>query len=110
MQTKFWVYQPTGEIEEKLADMPEDPGFGRLDAIIRPLLNGADLEHVSVLHDGRRADMFVDDMGVLKKLQRNEAATKIYRANWLAHHPDANPENLSAIYGPAVLFERLVWF
>lgn len=74
-----------------------------------PLLDGGDLEHVSVLFGGRRADMFVDDRGIEKDLPRNEAATAIYRANWLSRHPGADPESIPAIYGLAVLFDRIVW-
>lgn len=92
---------------EQLAD---DPGYPALKAIVEPFLDGGDLEHVTVLHDGKRTDMFVDECGSLKGLPRNEPATSIYRNNWLTQHPKEDPESLPAIYGPAVLFSRRVWF
>jgi hypothetical protein len=53
--------------------------------------------------------MFVDETGV-GRLPRNEAATAIYRNNWLTQHPSVPAESISAIYGTAVLFARRVWF
>jgi hypothetical protein len=67
-------------------------------------------EHVSVLFKGAPADMFVDETGVLKGLPRNEAATAIYRANWLKQHPEQDPEALPHIAGTAVVTGRRIWF
>ena len=109
--TKFYIYRPsTPEPEVSNADLPKEPGYARLREIMEPLLDGAMLEHVSVLFEDRRADMFVDEMGMIKELPRNDAATDIYRANWLKHHPDSNPDDSPAIYGAAIVFDRLVWF
>lgn len=77
--------------------------------ILRGLLDGADYEHVAVLHDGKRADMFVDEESACKGLPRNEAATSVYRCNTLTQRPETDPETLPAIYGPAVLFDVRVW-
>lgn len=110
MKTKMIIMKANGTSEEREIDLPEDPGYDVLASLIRPLLDGADLEHVSVLHDGPK-DMFVDDDGLAKELPRNEAATRVYRNNWLTQHPEDAPETLPEIVGPAVLFpDRRVWF
>jgi hypothetical protein len=54
--------------------------------------------------------MFVNELGRLTGLERNEAATIIYRRNTLYHKPGQHqPEDLDWIAGPAVLFEHQVW-
>lgn len=69
-----------------------------------------DPEHVTVWHDSRYLDMFVDETGVLKELPFNEKATKIYRANVQAHEPNPEPEDeMPIICGNAVLFLEKVW-
>ena len=110
MQTIITIMRPAEAPRIDSVDIPEQPHYRLLRELIVPHLNGGDLEHVTVLHDGQRADMFVDEMSAVKGLSRNEAATEIYRNNWLTQHPDEEPESLPAIYGPAVLFSRRVWF
>lgn len=110
MLTGFTIYRVGKEPERAVAELPADPGYLRLKAIINPLLGGAELEHVSVLHAGGRLDMFVDECGSINGLLRNEPATVIYRNNWLTQHPDTAPESIAAIYGTAILFDRRVWF
>lgn len=97
-------------VEAEVREIALPTAYPAIRELITPLLDGGGLEHVTVLHDGQRADMFVDDESVGKGLPRNEAATAIYRNNWLTQHPDAEPESLPAIYGPAVLFSQRVWF
>jgi hypothetical protein len=72
-----------------------------------PIIGGGceHAEHVAVLFNGKRAHMFVDEMGHHEGLPRNDAATAIYRANWLAQHPDCDPETLPWIAGDAVVLE-----
>ena len=41
---------------------------------------GGDIEHVTVLYNGKRTSMFVNDMGAMNGLPVNEAATKVYWA------------------------------
>lgn len=121
MLTKYLIMRPgqsheTGEVH----DWPREPGYDRIAALVRPLLDGADLEQVSVLADfggGTRyeqLDMFVDDEGLIKNLPRNEAATLIYRRAAMMGKaripPPTDPESMSYIAGPAVLFSRRVWF
>jgi hypothetical protein len=112
MKTTIKIFRPDGTVEERdVSDtMTAEPGYSALRDLITPLLDGRNMEHVSVLHDGQRADMFVDEEGHLLGLPRNEAATTIYRNNWLTQHPDVDPETIPFIVGPAVLFSRRVWF
>lgn len=110
MRTAFTIFRVGAAPERREVDLPEVPGFDALRRVVEPLLDGARLEHVTVLHEGRRADMFVDEIGQLKGLPRNDEATGIYRNNWLTRHPGTDPEALPTIVGPAVLFDRRVWF
>lgn len=95
----------TGSVE-----WPAEPGFDVINALVKPLIGGGHIEHVAVLHDGERRDMFVDEEGLLKGMGRNERATAIYRTNRLTQHPDCDPETLPHIAGHAVLFMRRCWF
>lgn len=115
--TKYLIMRPDEPHETCTIEWPLDPGYSRLKKLLMPLLDGNHLEHVSVLADFdggtdfKRADMFVDECGALNGLPRNEAATAIYRRNALTRAPaDYDTEQLPAIYGPAILFARLVWF
>lgn len=109
MDTTFLIMRPGRETETQTADLPLEPGYDRLKQLIRPLLDGHDLEHVTVLYGDRRADMFVDEMGGCKGLPVNDAATAIYRAAAMRREPDTDPDSLPAIFGTAILFERIVW-
>ena len=111
MDTKYHIYRPgAAERETVTADLKSQPSYDDLNAIIRPLLDNQFLEHVSVLFNGKRADMFVDELGANKGLPINAAATDIYRAAWMKRHPRAEPLTLPAIYGTAIVFNRIVWF
>jgi len=73
---------------------------------------GADIEmeRVNVFHDGRYTDMFVDELGKINGLPVNERATRIYRANMLAHDPDPPlPDDMPWIHGDVLLFSEKVW-
>ena len=109
METRYTIIKPDGRQHDDRVEWPKDPGYDRIKTLVTPILGG-DLEHVSVLHDGKPTDMFVDEEGVRKHLERNDKATAIYRAWWIKGHPTDNPEALSAIYGTAILFHRRVWF
>src|ERR1700733_9894802 len=109
MKTVYHVYRVSATPETHEVEWPNAPSFKTIDALIRPLLDDNYLEHVSVLHNGKRVDMFVDEEGRVKGLPRNEAATAIYRNNWLTQHPGTDPESLAFIVGTAVLFDRIVW-
>lgn len=106
---KITIYRPAELPEEReLADgwtltSPVAQGM------LREMLDGAQYEHVTVLHEGEYRDMFVAEDSRRGGLDRNEAATAIYRNNWVSRHPNVDPESLEAIYGPAVLFDVKVW-
>lgn len=79
-----------------------------LDALLRPLLDGDDFEHVTVLWRGRLADMFVGENSTRTDLPVNNNATAIYRAATLAASPGINAESLPRVHGTAVLFEEII--
>jgi hypothetical protein len=66
--------------------LAEIPSYEEIKAAILPLLgDGAEsLEHMSVLFDDDRADMFVDDVGVMKRPPRTMWSPPFYRA-WALH-------------------------
>lgn len=115
MLTRLLIMRPDQPHETREIDLPREPGFAQLDALLTPLLDGAGLEHVTVLADFSggtdymRADLFVDEEGIKKRLPANGAATAIYRRNWMQQHPEQDPETLPYIAGPAILFDRIVW-
>jgi hypothetical protein len=116
METKIRIIRPDGEEEVRDIDMPRDPGYVALRELLAPLLDRGPLERVVVLadfeggNDFAPTDMFVDENGHLKSLPRNEKATSIYRCASLQRSPDMDPESIPFIVGPAVLFNRRVWF
>jgi hypothetical protein len=104
---KMHVYRPDGA-EPEITERP----FARYAALKKELQETLHCnwpEHVSVLFEGKPADMFVDENGHAKNLPRNEAATAIYRAYSLRQHPNTDPESLPFIAGTAVLFDAPVW-
>lgn len=106
----YILFLPDGTETRSEVDWPNDPGYGRIAHLIEPFVGGR-VEHVSVLYEGERRDMFVHEEGALIPLARNERATEIYRANWLSKNSSCPPESIPAIYGAAVLFpDRRVWF
>ncbi|MBB76609.1 MAG: hypothetical protein CMJ75_19050 [Planctomycetaceae bacterium] len=109
MKTDFIILRADGTQLHQSIDLPEEPGYDALRAIVEPVINGH-FEHARVSYEGQLASMFVDESGLLNGLPRNERATEIYRAYWLSKHPGTNPESLSYIAGDVVLFTRNVWF
>ena len=108
MRTDLAILRADGTREDRTIEMVGDPGLAELRGVLEPILGGRP-EHVAVLHDNRRADMFVDEDFVAKGLPRNAAATAVYRASWMERHPETNPETLPGIAGDAVVFGRTVW-
>jgi hypothetical protein len=105
----FRVLYPDGTETHGTVEMSDPPTYDELRKVVEPHL-AADLEHVYVWNDrspGDRADMFVDEMGVLKNLPRNEEATRLYREASVRTGEDA--ESLPHIAGVAVLFAEKVW-
>lgn len=121
MKTRILIMRPDEPNESREAEFAtvryEDGqvgvGYKVLNAFLEPII-GEPIEHVTVLADFaggidfKRADMFVNEMGHLENLPRNENATVIYRRNALMQGFD-EPEDLPWIAGPAVLFEKIVW-
>jgi hypothetical protein len=110
MKTTMITYRPGEPQHSCQVELPEQPDYQIIKALVTPLLDGAELEHVSVLYRDQRADMFVDEMGHQKGLPRNDPATVIYRTNWLTRYPYTDPESLPWIAGPAIVFTRRIWF
>lgn len=116
--TTYTVYRADGAVERGEVGWPESPSFNEIAALVEPIVGG-DLEHVTVLDPASaeaaevsRADyrdMFVDELGHMRAdPTRNQAATAIYRANWLRAN-GGDPEDLPWIAGDAVLFDRVIW-
>lgn len=111
MKCTYHIMRPGKPRETRKHEFKNAPDYRQLKDLLTPLLDGAPLEHVYVLYEGRRADMFVDEMGHVRNvpLPRNEEATAIYRANALKRGMASDPEDLPWIAGPAILFEEIVW-
>jgi hypothetical protein len=111
LPTKYRVFTEAGTVTDHEILMEKKPVYEDLRSVVEPHLGGARLMHVRVLcpEIGHWTDMFIDDMGALKRLPRNEAATKLYRNGFLSKSPNEDPEKLPYIAGPAVVFSRSVW-
>ena len=107
--TKYRVIPETGHFADHEIMLEKKPVYADLRGVVEPHLGGANLMHVPVLLLGAWTDMFIDEMGALKRLPRNDAATTIYRNGFLSKNPDDDPEKLPYIAGPAVVFFRPVW-
>ena len=104
MNTVYHVYEP-GKLKPIVGavDWPKKPTYDDIKALTRQHIDGW-LEHVTVLFEGKRCDMLVDEEGLLKHLPLNEAATRIY---WTMSGATSG----SPIVGTAILFpERRIWF
>ena len=111
---KATIFYADGRTESIEADIPQTPGYDNLKTILDPIFGALSWEHVTVLHDNRIMDMFVDECGHLKGMPRNEAATAIYRNATMSGRTGmgipSDPEMLPFIVGTAVLFDQRVWF
>ena len=136
MITKIVIMRPGAEDQIGSVELPKEPSFLELAAVIRPLLDGGHLERVRVytaavpwLGESAYRDMFIDEEGhellwrlaadgvtavrdrAGKNLPRNERATELYLRNKRLHKPEAPDDPVYFICGTAVLFpERRVWF
>lgn len=113
--TKYQVIQADGSVEEHTIEWPEDPGYDAISKIVNPYLNGEPLEHVTVLYNDARCDMFISELGHVHLTTRgplpvNTTATEIYRGNWMKRNPSDDPDSLPTIAGIAILFERRIWY
>jgi hypothetical protein len=109
--TKYRVIPDTGTFVEHEVLLDKKPLYNELRGLVEPHLGGARLMHVRVLCPllGEWTDMFADEMGALRRLPRNDAATRIYRNAVLSKRPDDDPEKLPYIAGTAVVFLRPIW-
>ena len=111
------ILTPDASHESREVELPRYPNYETLRDLLAPIIDCKHIEHVNVLADTtfkgtlnfKRADMFVDEDGHQKRRPRNEAATAIYRRNAIMHQGAKDPEALSWIAGPAILFDRIVW-
>ncbi|MEJ6847487.1 hypothetical protein V3589_14865 [Sinorhizobium fredii] len=113
------IFPGMREATQCVAHLPDftSPRFWpRLREVVEAVV-GDPCEHVNVFWafpgDGTASyhDLFVNEMGQMRSLPRNELATRIYRNNVLTHDPlrFPTPEALPWIAGPAVLFRDRVW-
>lgn len=113
MQSEILIMRPDEPNEKKMVEF-EEGRFASLRDLVEAIV-GEPFEHVNVFADFdggtafRYCDMFVNELGHLSDLERNENATIIYRRNALMHIRDCDPEELPWIAGPAVLFRQRVW-
>ncbi|WP_298800042.1 hypothetical protein [uncultured Devosia sp.] len=117
MKTRIRVIRPGQPDEVQEHDLPREPSYEKLAALIEPILGkGHWLERVSVLADfdggenHQPTDMFVDENGHYLQLPFNREATRIYRRAYLKRHPHHDPAEMPHVVGPAILFDRRVWF
>ena len=110
MTIRMTVYRTDGSEHVTETSLPPRPSLDQINAVLKPIFDGAYTEHVNVLVGSRYTDMFVDEDGLTKRLPRNEKATAIYRNNWLTQHPNTDPELMAFIVGPAVVFSDRVWY
>lgn len=106
MLTEYHILRPGAQPE---TDWVEAPSLDAIRALVTPIV-GPLIEHVAVLSEHGRCSMFVSEIGHLEGLPFNELATKIYRAWTLSQQPNLDPDSLHWIAGPAILFERNVWY
>jgi hypothetical protein len=109
--TTYRVFSEAGTFADHEVLIEKKPRYDELRSLVEPHLGGARLMHVRVLcpYLGQWTDMFVDEMGALRRRRRNDPATLIYRNGFLSKHPGDDPEKLPYIAGPAVVFLRPIW-
>ena len=125
MDQKLFLIHVNGQVEEITAER-----YGLLEykcpkfSVMKELLKQADaqfdlIEHVSVLWQGERCHMFVDEMGLYKPYQINYKATRIYYNNTVARRrPDlvykdlnepAQGSAVELIYTARIVGPALLW-
>jgi hypothetical protein len=112
MLTRFTIYWADGSLQGEIIDWPESPTLDQIRRLVEPIV-GEPMEHVRVLDpkSDEYRDMFVDELGHMRQggpRPRNEAATAIYRHNWLQHE-GGEPDDLPWIAGTAIVFDRIIW-
>lgn len=108
METKltYHIYRPDAEVEH--GEVKWSGRFGEVKRLIEDTVGGR-LEHVTVLFNGVRSDMFVHDHSAINGSVPNMAATQIYRAATMERVPGTPPESLPGIFGVAIVFDQIIW-
>lgn len=122
--TSYVVFYPDGTTAGGLVDLPERPRFEAIKAIVEPIIfppGTPDLpksrpdeperkwvEHVTVLCDGGRRDLFCDEDFRQRGSPPNPAAHRIYANNTAAQGLPV--DGVPPMMGICVLFGRQVWF
>jgi hypothetical protein len=108
--TRILIISADGTTEDRQVTFAATPNYDSLRKAMEGVFDEG-FEHVNVLLDDRRRDMFVGETSAINgRHSRNEKATTIYRNNALTRSPGIDPETIPAIYGPAVLFpDVVVW-
>ncbi len=100
----------TAGVFTPIADKPLYPQLREMIArILQEQRPGSHLEHVAVLHQGKRCSMFVDEDGVANGLPINQRATSVYWAASTARGDPPDPVTAPRIHGLAILFDRNMW-
>lgn len=98
-----------GHVVRRVVNWPAAPSADQLRKVVGGYLNGRGVEHMTVIHEGRRKDLFTSIPSPLDPQPINAAATEIYASAWLERHPSADPDDVPPLRGIAVLFHRKVW-
>jgi hypothetical protein len=103
---KISIYRP-GSDEVELRELPGRAWDDCKDAVAA-LVDCEWPEHVTVLHERRRADLFVHERGAILRLPVNELATQLY---WAASKARGIKDfaGFPRIHGVAVLFHTIIW-
>jgi hypothetical protein len=110
-KTTYDVIQADGSVTSHVADLDDEPGYKAISKLVVPYLDGQNLEHVTVLWNGKYTDMFVGEFSAVVGWPVNERATEIYLNNIAVHDPDLYAQGgHPKIYGPVVVFSRRIWY
>jgi hypothetical protein len=89
-------------------EFKDETKYEPLAKFIRLVLGVDEIERVRVLHDGKRTDMFCDEMGLVRAgppKPMNRKASEIYQAAAKSQ----GMRNDHMIPGDCILFDRPVW-
>lgn len=108
---KLKIIYPSGEIvERKSALQAGDNPYEAIKVELYEFFQDANFEHVTVMVDGERRDMFVDEMDHPKDLAFNLEATLIYHTISNGGIKPEFPLPAPPIVGLAVLYSERMWF
>jgi len=105
MNVQRCIIHIDGKIEWTTHDLPDVPEYDDVKRVVSPII--PDFEHVTVLWQDKRTDMFIDELGVVKGLPINAFATGVYYTASIVAGRQISP---NPICGPAVLFNERIWF